>query len=477
MYILRSGIREYVRRHEVADTLRETSKSKRKEREGMSRKKAKMESEDGMIWGEYRSDAGVAKSSFLAEGVVSQRRVVGQSRIAFHSGLEWCVRDILKGVADLAVEVATAGREAMTWEVWEGNEAARELKVARVARREKPSKKELYQWKRLEEIDKEIANEEKKAAEKKQRAVARARKGKGAGANQPSILSKLKPATKSSKKSETPVTSPSRVGEEHGDGVHSREQDEGLSSKREQHGEGLHSTGRVAEVQSQDVCESNEDVCVPEIYEVSVAQLSSQNMNVSGVVAAEEIYEVSLAQLSSQNTNVSGVVAAEEYGMSVALLSKSSVCVEPSSRISKVQTNSTQKSQEIANTKASKIANPKGGKVGVLGMAGPSKGRGEQTNKQTDNYISFKKPIIIHPRVAKYHKIFEGNRDKSKSLQNMNNSPLKRKLHSSKNSYLIEVFSRDAQSNPEEESENVESPAKRTKYCRSGGVGGDMLED
>ena len=93
MYILRSGIREYVRRHEVADTLRETSKSKRKEREGMSRKKAKMESEEGVVWGEYRSEAGVAKSSFLSEGVVSQRRVVGQSRIAFQSGLEWCVRD------------------------------------------------------------------------------------------------------------------------------------------------------------------------------------------------------------------------------------------------------------------------------------------------------------------------------------------------------------------------------------------------
>ena len=84
--------------------------------------------------------------------------------------------------------------------------------------------------------------------------------------------------------------------------------------------------------------------------------------------------EVSVAQLSSQNMNLSGVVAAEECGMSVALLNKSSVCAEPSNRISEVQTNSTQKSQEIANTEARKIANPKGGKVGFLGKAGPSKG-------------------------------------------------------------------------------------------------------
>ena len=108
-------------------------------------------------------------------------------------------RNILKGVADLAVEVATASRDVMTWEVWEGNGVAGEQQLAKVAKREKPSKNELYQWKRLEEIDKEIAKEERKVTEKKQRAVNRARRSKGAGADQPSIFAKFKPSVKSRK--------------------------------------------------------------------------------------------------------------------------------------------------------------------------------------------------------------------------------------------------------------------------------------
>ena len=45
---------------------------------------------------------------------------------------------------------------------------------------------------------------------------------------------------------------------------------------------------------------------------------------------------------------------------------------------------------------------------------------------------------------------------------------------------MIERFSGDTQSNPVEESETVESPAKRTKYCCSGGGRGgvgDLLGD
>ena len=86
---------------EVGDTLMETHKFKMKEPEGVSRKKAKLDSEEGNVWGEYRSEAGLVKSSFLVDGEVRQSRVVGQSRITFHSGLEWCMRDILKGVAIL----------------------------------------------------------------------------------------------------------------------------------------------------------------------------------------------------------------------------------------------------------------------------------------------------------------------------------------------------------------------------------------
>ena len=77
--------------------------------------------------------------------------------------------------------------------------------------------------------------------------------------------------------------------------------------------------------------------------------------------------------------------------------------------------------------------------------------------------------------------MFEGNRENIEKLQDMKSSPLKRKLKVSKNtSYLVEIFSRDTESNPKEESEIMESPAKRTKYFRFGGGGGevgDLLED
>ena len=84
--------------------------------------------------------------------------------------------------------------------------------------------------------------------------------------------------------------------------------------------------------------------------------------------------------------------------------------------MSEVQTNSAQKNKEIANTKASRITNPKVGTVGVQGKAGPSKGRGEVDLLKTDSYISFRKPKVIHLRVAKYHKMFEGNRENIEKL-------------------------------------------------------------
>ena len=137
------------------------SKSRRREEEEGSRKKAKLE-EGGNVWGEYKSDDGVARSRLLNEGVEKVGGVAGQSRILFHSGLEWCMREIMKSVADLAVETSTACSTAKGWEVWEGEEQEKEPSkpvVAKKARKVKPSWKEQYLWKRLEESDKQMANE------------------------------------------------------------------------------------------------------------------------------------------------------------------------------------------------------------------------------------------------------------------------------------------------------------------------------
>ena len=173
-------------RDEVGETLVAPIKSKRREEEGGRRKKAKLE-EEGKVWGEYRSDEGVARSRFLTEGVEKVRGVTGQSRILFHSGLEWCMREILKSVADMAVETSTACSIAKGLEVWAGEQQEEEKPskpvVAKKGKKEKTNWREQYLWKRLEEIDKEMANEEKRAEVKRERAVERARMRKGAGTN------------------------------------------------------------------------------------------------------------------------------------------------------------------------------------------------------------------------------------------------------------------------------------------------------
>jgi hypothetical protein len=85
--------------------------------------------------------------------------------------LKWCMREILKEVAHLSVEVSSASREATEWEAWDGEGVAEEpAKLSpTVARKQNPSNKELYLLRRLDEVDKEIANEENRAAEKKKR--------------------------------------------------------------------------------------------------------------------------------------------------------------------------------------------------------------------------------------------------------------------------------------------------------------------
>ena len=106
------------------------------------------------------------------------------------------MREILKPVADMAVEISTAGSIARGWEVWEGEQHEEEKPckpvVAKKGNKAKTDWREQYLWKRLEEIDKEVANEEKRAEVKRERAVERARLRKGAGANQPSILKQFK---------------------------------------------------------------------------------------------------------------------------------------------------------------------------------------------------------------------------------------------------------------------------------------------
>ena len=44
--------------------------------------------------------------------------MTGQSTIKVVTGLEWMMREILKGLANLAVDVSEAIREAADWKEW-----------------------------------------------------------------------------------------------------------------------------------------------------------------------------------------------------------------------------------------------------------------------------------------------------------------------------------------------------------------------
>jgi hypothetical protein len=107
-------------------------------------------------------------------------------------------------------------------------------------------------------------------------------------------------------------------------------------------------------------------------------------------------------------------------------------------------------SQEIEYQKykptVQQVYKPKRGYSRARGEAGRGVIDVTKYGTQNDNNIFFRKPKIIHPGVAKCHKMFEDNNEK---IQDMKSLSLKRKLKFAKNnSYLIEKFSRDTESNP-----------------------------
>ena len=84
------------------------------------RKRAKRDTADGHVWGEEVPQSEKASHEFLYSGLSSQGRATGQSELRVVSGLE--CREILKGVANLAVEVAGNLEAAGDWEEWVENE-------------------------------------------------------------------------------------------------------------------------------------------------------------------------------------------------------------------------------------------------------------------------------------------------------------------------------------------------------------------
>ena len=103
---------------EGGDEQEERTKPKRGRGEEGSRKRAKLDTPDGQIWGEAVSQPENPIQAFLFGGTASTRRATTQQEIRVISGMESVCRELLKEVANTAAEVATSTEAAADLEEW-----------------------------------------------------------------------------------------------------------------------------------------------------------------------------------------------------------------------------------------------------------------------------------------------------------------------------------------------------------------------
>ena len=128
-----------------------------------NRKRAKIDTGEGVVWGERHSSP---------PDISSQEFLYGES------GQTRRVRAVNKGVANLAVDVSEDTRAAADWEEWTDQKPVRQ----------RSEKEERFLHRMLHEVDKESRKEESR----KEKKVAKAIKMMKVGSSQHSILSKLK---------------------------------------------------------------------------------------------------------------------------------------------------------------------------------------------------------------------------------------------------------------------------------------------
>jgi hypothetical protein len=168
---------------EGEESLSNQPKEKRGRSEPTVAKRAKMDDEDGYIWGESVPARVAARSAFLeSSGVAVPGSSAAQTRLKPISGVAWVMRELLREVANSAVTIADMMEGVTEWEEWQGEVAQQCVFPKRTEREEK------YLWAMLRILDKESAGQAKRAEVKKKRAVANARKRMGADTNQPGIL-------------------------------------------------------------------------------------------------------------------------------------------------------------------------------------------------------------------------------------------------------------------------------------------------
>ena len=140
-----------------------------------------MEDDNRVAWGEEVTLEYTERTNFLyspqVDDSISQRK---QGKIITYSGLEWLCRQVLKEVADRAVELSGYMAGVELWEEWE-EEVLDQPSSSRSV------KEERRLWRALDECDREEAKEVARVAKKVVKKVNQARSRMGAGKNQPGI--------------------------------------------------------------------------------------------------------------------------------------------------------------------------------------------------------------------------------------------------------------------------------------------------
>ena len=102
------------------ETLKTSGMTKSKQEGEGSRQKRARGDGAGSSWGEVATEDDHNRADFL-QGSNAQQAGSKQSRVKVFTGLEWMMREILKGLAHTAVELSTLTKGADQWEQWDMN--------------------------------------------------------------------------------------------------------------------------------------------------------------------------------------------------------------------------------------------------------------------------------------------------------------------------------------------------------------------
>ena len=115
----------------------------------------------------------------------NERKSTEQGKLNVFTGVEWLCRDVIKEVANSAVDISDWSKVAEEWEEWKEDDERGQIS-------KRSEREEKFLWRMLDEADKVLKKEERKEKAKKVKKIQKAREKMASGKSQPSILDKLK---------------------------------------------------------------------------------------------------------------------------------------------------------------------------------------------------------------------------------------------------------------------------------------------